>query len=263
MWVDAKDFGLLYQMPRRRDAGHADQLTAVGVSLAGSAGYVRLNHHKSGASFRMTLSFSEGHRPAQPAVGDVGRASPMVLPHPGNRGPSCVLIPRGPCTERQKTMIREMLGIAEGILQDLHNDHGEVDSLMDRIMESEDGAQREALFEEMKTKLLAHAHAEQEVLYRRLEASQSEASRSFAHEGTNEHQIVERQLQKLSADRDKTSEQWTAELKVLCELVEHHVEEEESTGFSCARQDFDKDELDAMAQDFQTRKAQLMTRVAD
>ena len=159
-------------------------------------------------------------------------------------------------------MIREMLGIAEGILQDLHNDHSEVASLMDRIMEGEDGAQREALFEEMKTKLLAHAHAEQEVLYRRLEASQSEASRSFAHEGTNEHQIVERQLQKMSADGSKTSEQWTAELKVLRELVDHHVEEEESTGFSCARHDFEKDELEAMAQRFQSRKAQMMTRVA-
>ena len=117
-------------------------------------------------------------------------------------------------------MIREMLGIAEGILQDLHNDHGEVDLLMDRITESADGGERGALFEEMKTKLLAHAHAEQEVLYRPLEASQSEASRSFAHEGTNEHQIVEKQLQKMSDDGDKTSEQWTAEMKVLRELVE-------------------------------------------
>src|SRR4051812_23575363 len=106
-------------------------------------------------------------------------------------------------------MIREMLGIAEGILQDLHNDHSEVDSLMDRIMER-DGAERNALFEEMKTKLLAHAHAEQEVLYRPLEAARSEASRSFAHEGTNEHQIVEQQLQKLSADGNKAGEQWMA-----------------------------------------------------
>jgi hemerythrin-like domain-containing protein len=114
----------------------------------------------------------------------------------------------------------------------------------------------------MKTMLLAHAHAEQEVLYRPLEASQSEASRNFALEGTDEHQIVEKQLQKMSANDDKTSEQWTAELKVLRELVEHHVEEEESTGFSCARQDFEKDELEAMARRFQTRKAQLMTRVA-
>jgi len=159
-------------------------------------------------------------------------------------------------------MIREMLGIAEGILQDLHNDHSEVDSLMDQIVKSEDGAQRAALFDEMRTKLLAHAHAEQEVLYRALEAGQSEASRTFAHEGANEHTIVERQLQKMSADHDKTGEQWTAELKVLRELVEHHVEEEESTGFSCARGEFDKDELEAMAERFQTRKAQWMTRVA-
>ena len=159
-------------------------------------------------------------------------------------------------------MIKEMLGIAEGILQDLHNDHSEVDSLMDRIMDSEDGAERAALFDEMKTKLLAHAHAEQEVLYRPLEASQNEASRSFALEGTNEHQILENQLQKLSADSNKAGEQWMAELKVLSELVEHHVNEEEGTGFSCARNEFDKDELEAMGQRFQTRKAQLMTRVA-
>ena len=159
-------------------------------------------------------------------------------------------------------MIREMLGTAEGILQDLHDDHSEVDSLMDRIIDTADGAERSALFDEMKTKLLAHAHAEQEVLYRRLEASQSETSRSFALEGANEHQILEKQLQKLSAEGDRTSEQWTAEFKVLRELVEHHVEEEESTGFSCARHDFGKDELEAMAQRFQTRKAQMMTRVA-
>jgi hypothetical protein len=102
-------------------------------------------------------------------------------------------------------MIREMLGIAEGVLQDLHNDHGEVDSLMDRIMECDDRAQRAALFEEMKTKLLAHAHAEQEVLYRALEAGRSETSRTLAHEGANEHQIVEGQLQKISATGDNMS----------------------------------------------------------
>jgi hemerythrin-like domain-containing protein len=159
-------------------------------------------------------------------------------------------------------MIREMLGLAEGILQDLHNDHSEVASLIDRIEESRDRSERQTLFEEMKTKLLSHSHAEQEVLYSRLEASQNEASRSFGYEGTNEHQLIEQQLQKMSADSDKTSERWTAELNTLRDLVDHHVEEEESTGFSCARDDFSKDELEAMAQRFQTRKQALMTRVA-
>jgi hemerythrin-like domain-containing protein len=159
-------------------------------------------------------------------------------------------------------MTREMLGTAEGILQDLHDDHGEVASLMDRILDSEDRTERGTLFEELKTKLLSHAHAEQEILYRRLETSQDEASRKFALEGTHEHQIVEQQLQKMSPGRDNTSDLWTAELKVLRELVDHHVEEEESTGFGCAREEFGKDQLEAMSREFQTRKAQLMTRVS-
>ena len=48
-----------------------------------------------------------------------------------------------------------------------------------------------------------------------------------------------------------------AELKVLQDLIEHHVGEEESTGFSCARDEFEKSELEAMSREFQARKAHL------
>jgi hemerythrin-like domain-containing protein len=61
---------------------------------------------------------------------------------------------------------------------------------------------------------------------------------------------------------DAMSEQWTAELKLLQDLIEHHVNEEESTGFSCARDEFNKEQLEAMSREFQTRKAQLGTKVA-
>ena len=57
-------------------------------------------------------------------------------------------------------------------------------------------------------------------------------------------EIVEEQLRKLSAG-DKMSDKWAAELEVLHDLVDHHVNEEESTGFSCARDEFDKGELDS------------------
>jgi hemerythrin superfamily protein len=156
-------------------------------------------------------------------------------------------------------MIKEMLGIAEGILQDLHDDHKEVASLIDRIMESTDRSQRDGLFREMKAMLLSHSQAEQEVLYRRLEGSQHEGSRNFAHEGASEHQLVEQQLQKMSSDDDKMSEHWTADLIVLRELVDHHVDEEESTGFSCARDEFDKNELEGMGTRFRRRKEELVT----
>ena len=49
-------------------------------------------------------------------------------------------------------MIREMLGIAEGILQNLHNDHSEVAALLERIGDSENGAQRSALFKELSVR---------------------------------------------------------------------------------------------------------------
>src|ERR1051326_185305 len=94
-------------------------------------------------------------------------------------------------------MIREMLGIAEGILQDLHNDHSEVDDILGRIMNSEDGSERARLFSDMTSKLLPHLEAEQEILYRRLEIGKEEESRKFGHEGTSEHRMVEQQINRI------------------------------------------------------------------
>ena len=108
------------------------------------------------------------------------------------------------------------------------------------------------------SKLLAHSHAEQNVLYKKMEKSENEKSRSFAYEGENEHQIVEQQLQQMARARNKASEQWTAQATVLKELVQHHVREEESTGFSCARSEFDGEALEKMADQFRKQKEKLL-----
>ena len=155
-------------------------------------------------------------------------------------------------------MIKEMLGLAEGILQDLHDDHEEVASLLEAITHSDDQFERNSLFQQMRAKLLTHSHAEDEVLYRRLKASRHEASRKFAEEGEREHQLVEQQLQKMLAAENKMTDAWMAQLTELQKLVDHHVDEEESTGFSCARDEFDKDELETMGTEFQRRKDELM-----
>ena len=155
-------------------------------------------------------------------------------------------------------MIREMLGIAEGILQDLHNDHSEVDTLFDEIQDCDNGSERLRLFREVKSKLLPHLEAEQEVLYQRLEQGKSDDSRRFAHEGRSEHDVVDKQLQKISGLGDPMSNQWEGELKVLVDLVEHHVNEEESTGFSCARSEFDGETLEKMGDQFRKQKQKLL-----
>jgi hemerythrin superfamily protein len=125
----------------------------------------------------------------------------------------------------------------------------------------ESGGGRTALFQEMSTKLLAHAHAEQEILYTRLESSTSEDSRRFALEGESEHAHVEEQLQKICGVGDPLRDGWMAELKVLEDLIDHHVDEEESTGFSCARDHSTQDQLEAMGRQFQARKQELMATI--
>ena len=146
----------------------------------------------------------------------------------------------------------------EGILNDLHEDHEEVSGLIEQLIKTEDGKERGTIFKEMMSKLLAHSHAEQNVLYKKMEKSQDEKSRTFAYEGENEHQIVEQQLQQMARARHKASEQWTAQASVLQDLIEHHVEEEESTGFSCARSEFDGEALEKMADQFRKQKQKLL-----
>jgi hemerythrin-like domain-containing protein len=146
----------------------------------------------------------------------------------------------------------------EGILNDLHQDHEEVAGLLEQMLKTEDGKERGTIFKEVMSKLLAHSHAEQSVLYKKMEKSDNEKSRSFAFEGENEHQIVEQQLQQMARARNKASEQWTAQATVLKELVAHHVREEESTGFSCARSEFDREMLEKMADQFRKQKEKLL-----
>jgi hemerythrin-like domain-containing protein len=146
----------------------------------------------------------------------------------------------------------------EGILNELHEDHEEVSGLIEQMIKTADNKARGTIFQEMMGKLLAHSHAEQSVLYKKMEKSDDEKSRGFAFEGENEHQIVEQQLQQMARARNKASEQWTAQATVLKELVRHHIEEEERTGFSCARSEFDNEALEKMGDQFRKQKEKLL-----
>jgi hemerythrin-like domain-containing protein len=44
----------------------------------------------------------------------------------------------------------------------------------------------------------------------------------------------------------------------LQEAVENHVKEEESTGFSCAHEQFDKQELQKLGKQFQREKEKIL-----
>jgi hemerythrin superfamily protein len=145
------------------------------------------------------------------------------------------------------------------ILELLKEDHKHVNDLLSEMSETTDRAakKRAQLFTECKTALLAHSHAELEAFYKPLLQEGDDAEALL--EAEVEHQVVESLVEDIAAT-EPTDEKWLAKVTVLKELIEHHVDEEESEIFKAARKTFDKKQLDAMGEEFEQLKEQEMAQ---
>jgi hypothetical protein len=103
--------------------------------------------------------------------------------------------------------------------------HRDVEQLFEQLENVEEDDRR-TVREELAKNLVAHATIEQEIFY----AAIKEAMRKEVIEATEEHGMVDIALHKLllAATDDEAFE---ARCKVLKELVQHHVEEEEKELF--------------------------------
>lgn len=78
-------------------------------------------------------------------------------------------------------------------------------------------------FEEFAPLLVNHAKSEEQSLY--IEMKKDEELREEALEGDVEHGLADQLLEEVKRTEDE--DMWSAKVKVLAELVEHHIEEEE------------------------------------
>jgi hemerythrin superfamily protein len=138
----------------------------------------------------------------------------------------------------------------------LKSDHATIKRLLRELSETTERAvkQREALVGEIERELKAHAQAEEEVFYPAFKAAaeKSDAVDLF-YEAAEEHHVVDMVLPALKVANPKSKE-FTAKAKVLKDLIEHHVKEEEGQMFAKARQLFNEDELRELGDMMQARK---------
>lgn len=116
----------------------------------------------------------------------------------------------------------------QDVFTQLVSEHGEMRQLMSELQESYSSRK----FEHLTGELDAHMEAEEGVLYRAIQDSPD--LRAIVLEGYEEHhasRLILRELQRNGGG----SERWMAKFKVLQELVEHHLEEEEQEMFPKAR----------------------------
>jgi hemerythrin-like domain-containing protein len=137
----------------------------------------------------------------------------------------------------------------------LERQHREVKALFKRLEKNEGARTRSQLLDEIAKNLAAHMVIEQEIFYpacaRVLE------DKSIVAEAFEEHGIASMQLKRVLAvrGRDTTFE---AKAKVLRDLVEHHIDEEEKELFKKIRREMDERQLEMLGTQMSRRFAQQL-----
>jgi hypothetical protein len=157
-----------------------------------------------------------------------------------------------------KTISPEAESAAEtDLLDTLKKEHDEVKSLLSELQDAETSAQRKALVKKIKLALVPHTKAEEKVLYDAVIAVRDKEVQTDGHEGYIEHELASKTLQKLGAIANATSPEHKAAAKVLKELVEHHIDEEENNIWDDAKDNFSDEKRMQMNVAYLTAKARV------
>jgi hemerythrin superfamily protein len=136
----------------------------------------------------------------------------------------------------------------------LKQQHRQVEALFKQLEKAKSARPRQKAFEQIADMLAVHATIEERHFY---PSVKRRATEEMLLEAVEEHLGVKRviaDMLELSAD-DETFE---AKAKVLKDLVEHHVEEEEETLFPKVQKLLDADELEAIGADMASTMEELL-----
>jgi hemerythrin superfamily protein len=135
----------------------------------------------------------------------------------------------------------------------LKEQHREVEKLFEEFEEAKQAEDKQAVFEEIADKLAVHAKIEETHFYPAVRAKKTE---DMVLEAFVEHTSIKRVLADL-LEADPEDASFDAQVKVLKEQVEHHVEEEENELFPAAQKVLDEDEMVAVAQEMTALQTEL------
>ena len=146
------------------------------------------------------------------------------------------------------------------ILDILREDHQTVLDLLDKIEETGDRAakSRQQEFSKLKKELLQHMHGEETVFYPFL--LEHGDDRESVLEAIEEHQAVKMTMPGIE-QTDVSDEHWKPKVKVMAEMIRHHIDEEEDQVFEMAEEVMDEETSDRLAKDFQQAKKSAEIKV--
>ncbi len=126
----------------------------------------------------------------------------------------------------------------------LKHQHQEVKGLFEQYKAAEDEGEKQGLFEQIADAFAAHGEIEEKIFYPAVYVG---PLREKLNEAVEEHLAAKRVVADL-LEMEASDEQFDAKMKVLQELIDHHVEEEETDLFPLVQQNFAREELEALGE---------------
>jgi hemerythrin-like domain-containing protein len=145
-------------------------------------------------------------------------------------------------------------------IQLLKDDHKAVKALLGELAETTTRAvkRRTTLLREIHLNLHAHTKIEEEIFYPAYRDAGDKEQAKMYYEAMEEHRAAGELVLPDLLQTDPSSEQFSGRAKVLKELVEHHVEEEEQDMFKQAKSLLDKAALQELGEQMAQRKQEII-----
>lgn len=154
-----------------------------------------------------------------------------------------------------------LAGSTPTIFDRLEADHATFRDLMKKLAATTArGAKvRADLFGRLRAAVIAHARAEEAVLYEALKRTKK--TRPEVLEGVEEHHLTDIGFAEM-AKLAPTDERWTAKLAVLSEGLRHHIDEEERELFRDARKTLSPRQMVELGDRFAAEKARQLANLS-
>ena len=162
-------------------------------------------------------------------------------------------------TTRSSTRTRgsRQAGKAQNAVALLKADHREVEAMFEKFQKSRSQSVKAKLAASICMALKAHTRIEEEIFYPAFLEQAGEED--IHHEALVEHEGAKRLIAQIESS-DASHEYFDAKVKVLSEMIKHHVKEEEKPGGMFAEAKKAGMDLEELGQRLLERKQQLLGR---
>ena len=146
----------------------------------------------------------------------------------------------------------------------LKADHEKVKAILNQLSESTDRAvkTRTDLLTKLELEITVHTQLEEEILYPAFKSAGGKDEAAMYYEAKEEHRTVDALVLPDLKATDPTSPEFAGRVKVIKELLEHHIEEEETGMFPQAKKLLGKAKLEELGEQMLALKASMKKSLA-